>query len=84
MHKFCCCFFLSNCIHCLVKLVYDPKANCIELICLCSYHLAHMRLKGYSPQKAYKLSSESLLYKYVTTYSSVCNLLLYVCIYTKK
>ena len=40
--------------------------------------------KGVQFTKVYRLSSESLLYKLVTICLSACNLLLYVCICTKK
>ena len=46
------------------------------------YHLAHIRLKGYSSRKSIDFLLNPFCIKLVTIHSSACNLLL--CIYTKK
>ena len=72
----------------IVKLVL--KFNGRECICLCSY-ISQLPFSAYASKgiqftKVYRLSSESLLYKFVTIYLSACNFFLYVCtcIYTKN
>ena len=89
-HSSCVCLgqelYFSVSMFVLAKLI--PKFNDIGFVCLCSYvsqlPFSAYASKGIQFAKVYRLSSESLLYKSVSIYLNVCNLLLCVCIFTKK